>query len=460
MMKNSLKRKIWQYLIIFSLVIISFLWLFQVIFINKYYEYTKTKDIKHIANKLLTAYNSENIYDTLDEISYQENLCIEITSSNSTLYRSSTTSNCLFSKGVLKESFINSGSKEETYNLQNPQFANKTILEAIKLDDNLYAFLSTSLEPLDSTAKILKEQLLIISILILSLSLLIGYFISKRLSKPIVDISKKANLIAKGKIKKEFTSDSDILEIEDLNNSLNEMMVELGKTEELEKDLLANVSHDLKTPLTMIKAYAEMVRDLTYNDKEKRNSNLNIIIEETDRLALLVNDILTLSKLQQSMDNLTLSEFDLILLIKNILKRFTIYEEKYGYNIIFKHTNIRKLMIKADQKKIEQVLYNLIINAINYTGSDMKVVINISKVNNLYKIEVIDSGKGIDTKDLDNIFDKYYKSEKKHKRNLYGTGLGLSIVKSIFLLHDYKYGVDTKKGKGSSFYFYISKVED
>lgn len=460
MMKNSLKRKIWQYLIIFSLVIILFLWLFQVIFINKYYEYTKTKDIKHIANKLLTAYNSENIYDTLDEISYQENLCIEITSSNSTLYRSSTTSNCLFSKGVLKESFINSGNKEETYNLQNPQFANKTILEAIKLDDNLYAFLSTSLEPLDSTAKILKEQLLIISILILSLSLLIGYFISKRLSKPIVDISKKANLIAKGKIKKEFTSDSDILEIEDLNNSLNEMMVELGKTEELEKDLLANVSHDLKTPLTMIKAYAEMVRDLTYNDKEKRDSNLNIIIEETDRLALLVNDILTLSKLQQSMDNLTLSEFDLILLIKNILKRFTIYEEKYGYNIIFKHTNIRKLMIKADQKKIEQVLYNLIINAINYTGSDMKVVINISKVNNLYKIEVIDSGKGIDTKDLDNIFDKYYKSEKKHKRNLYGTGLGLSIVKSIFILHDYKYGVDTKKGKGSSFYFYISKVED
>lgn len=460
MMKNSLKRKIWQYLIIFSLVIILFLWLFQVIFINKYYEYTKTKDIKHIANKLLTAYNSENIYNTLDEISYQENLCIEITSSNSTLYRSSTTSNCLFSKGVLKESFINSGNKEETYNLQNPQFANKTILEAIKLDDNLYAFLSTSLEPLDSTAKILKEQLLIISILILSLSLLIGYFISKRLSKPIVDISQKANLISKGKIKKEFTSDSDILEIEDLNNSLNEMMVELGKTEELEKDLLANVSHDLKTPLTMIKAYAEMVRDLTYNDKEKRNSNLNIIIEETDRLALLVNDILTLSKLQQSMDNLTLSEFDLILLIKNILKRFTIYEEKYGYNIIFKHTNIRKLMIKADQKKIEQVLYNLIINAINYTGSDMKVVINISKVNNLYKIEVIDSGKGIDTKDLDNIFDKYYKSEKKHKRNLYGTGLGLSIVKSIFILHDYKYGVDTKKGKGSSFYFYISKVED
>lgn len=460
MMKNSLKRKIWQYLIIFSLVIILFLWLFQVIFINKYYEYTKTKDIKHIANKLLTAYNSENIYNTLDEISYQENLCIEITSSNSTLYRSSTTSNCLFSKGVLKESFINSGSKEETYNLQNPQFANKTILEAIKLDDNLYAFLSTSLEPLDSTAKILKEQLLIISILILSLSLLIGYFISKRLSKPIVDISQKANLISKGKIKKEFTSDSDILEIEDLNNSLNEMMVELGKTEELEKDLLANVSHDLKTPLTMIKAYAEMVRDLTYNDKEKRDSNLNIIIEETDRLALLVNDILTLSKLQQSMDNLTLSEFDLILLIKNILKRFTIYEEKYGYNIIFKHTNIRKLMIKADQKKIEQVLYNLIINAINYTGSDMKVVINISKVNNLYKIEVIDSGKGIDTKDLDNIFDKYYKSEKKHKRNLYGTGLGLSIVKSIFILHDYKYGVDTKKGKGSSFYFYISKVED
>lgn len=455
MMKNSLRSKIWQYLIIFSLIIIVFLWLFQVIFINKYYQYTKTKDIKQIATKLLTGYKRENIYNTLDEISYQENLCIEITSSNSTLYRSSSSGNCLFSKSLLKEAFINSNQKEETYNLQNPQFANKTILEAIKLDDNLYAFLSTSLEPLDSTAKILKEQLTIISILILSSSLLIGYFISKRLSNPIVDISRKASLIAKGKMKKEFNSNSDILEIKNLNNSLNEMMIELSKTEELERDLLANVSHDLKTPLTMIKAYAEMVRDLTYNNKEKRDANLNIIIEETDRLALLVNDILTLSKLQQSMDNLNIEEFDLIMLVNNILKRFTIYQEKYNYIIKFKHTNIKKLIIKADQKKIEQVLYNLIINAINYTGDDMKVIVNISKVDDRYKVEVIDSGKGIDEKDLENIFDKYYKSAKKHKRNLYGTGLGLSIVKSIFILHNYEYGVTTKKGKGTSFYFYI-----
>lgn len=453
MMKNSLKRKIWQYLIIFSLVIILFLWLFQVIFINKYYEYTKTKDIKHIANKLLTAYNSENIYNTLDEISYQENLCIEITSSNSTLYRSSTTSNCLFSKGVLKESFINSGSKEETYNLQNPQFANKTILEAIKLDDNLYAFLSTSLEPLDSTAKILKEQLLIISILILSLSLLIGYFISKRLSKPIVDISQKANLIAKGKIKKEFTSDSDILEIEDLNNSLNEMMVELGKTEELEKDLLANVSHDLKTPLTMIKAYAEMVRDLTYKNKEKREANLNTIIDETDRLNNLVNDILSLSIMESKMLVLNKEEFNLTALIKTIIKRYEIFTTTLEYKFILDAK--LEVIVNADRKKIEQVVYNLINNAINYTGDDKTVYIRIYEKNGTM-IEITDTGKGIDDKEKDLIWDKYYRSKKNHKRNTVGTGLGLAIVKQILELHQFEYGVSSTKNKGTTFYFKIN----
>ena len=453
MMKNSLKRKIWQYLIIFSLVIISFLWLFQVIFINKYYEYTKTKDIKQIANKLLTAYNSENIYNTLDEISYQENLCIEITSSNSTLYRSSTTSNCLFSKGVLKESFINSGNKEKTYNLQNPQFANKTILEAIKLDDNLYAFLSTSLEPLDSTAKILKEQLLIISILILSLSLLIGYFISKRLSKPIVDISQKANLIAKGKIKKEFTSDSDILEIEDLNNSLNEMMVELGKTEELEKDLLANVSHDLKTPLTMIKAYAEMVRDLTYKNKEKREANLNTIIDETDRLNNLVNDILSLSIMESKMLVLNKEEFNLTALIKTIIKRYEIFTTTLEYKFILDAK--LEVIVNADRKKIEQVVYNLINNAINYTGDDKTVYIRIYEKNGTM-VEITDTGKGIDDNEKDLIWDKYYRSKKNHKRNTVGTGLGLAIVKQILELHQFEYGVSSTKNKGTTFYFKIN----
>lgn len=444
------------------------LWGFQVLFLSSYYEWRTTKNMKQIVSKLIISYRKNNdtdsFYESLENLSFENGICIELSNGKTNIPYTNDFLNRECIKGnhlqEYKDEFISSNQITQKYTTINPQFKNKTLIYGIKLDDSLYAFVSTSLVPINFTISILKSQFIYVTILVLILSLIVSYFISKKLSKPIEEITVSAKELAKGNYQKDFTTKTDIIEIEELTNTLNTTRKELAKTDELRRDLMANVSHDLKTPLTMIKAYAEMVRDLTYNDKEKRDSNLNIIIEETDRLALLVNDILTLSKLQQSMDNLTLSEFDLILLIKNILKRFTIYEEKYGYNIIFKHTNIRKLMIKADQKKIEQVLYNLIINAINYTGSDMTVVINISKVNTLYKIEIIDSGKGIDTKDLDNIFDKYYKSEKKHKRNLYGTGLGLSIVKSIFILHDYKYGVDTKKGKGSSFYFYISKVEN
>ena len=153
----------------------------------------------------------------------------------------------------------------------------------------------TSINPIDSTVTILKNQFLTVSIVILLLSFVVGFFISQKLSKPITTLSKSAKKVAKGDYKEEFKSDSNISEIQELTTSLNYAKDELSKTNELRRELLANVSHDLKTPLTMIKAYAEMVRDITYKDDEKREENLNVITSEVDRLNLLVSDILDLS---------------------------------------------------------------------------------------------------------------------------------------------------------------------
>ena len=219
---------------------------------------------------------------------------------------------------------------------------------------------------------------------------------------------------------------------------------------------MSNVSHDLKTPLTMIKAYAEMVRDISYKDKNKREESLNIIIEEVDRLNLLVGDILELSSMQSNMTKLNKENFDLIELINTILNRYKIYTVTEDY--IFKfNCNKDKIIINADKKKMEQVIYNLINNAINYTGSDNTVTIKVTESWKNIKVEIIDTGKGIKKEDINHIWDKYYKSEKKHKRNMIGTGIGLSIVKNIFVLHNYEYGVISKKDKGSTFYFYIKK---
>lgn len=173
---------------------------------------------------------------------------------------------------------------------------------------------------------------------------------------------------------------------------------------------MANVSHDLKTPLTMIKAYAEMARDINYNDKDKRNENLSIIIQEADRLNILVNDILNLSKLENNKEELTLEDYDLVEEVKSILNRYQIIKETENYKLILNAPEI--VVVHADKNKINQVLYNLINNAINYTGEDLTVKINITENRNNYLVEVIDSGKGIDRKDIKQIWTKYYKDEK------------------------------------------------
>lgn len=217
---------------------------------------------------------------------------------------------------------------------------------------------------------------------------------------------------------------------------------------------MANVGHDLKTPLTMIKAYAEMTRDINQN-KEKRQENMNIIIEETDRLTLLVNDILNLSKLQSETYELKLEKFDINELIKAIIKRYKVLIKDEKYNFIYEGTG--QVFVEADKTRIEQVIYNLINNAVNYTGNDKKVYINLKEEKKFVRVEVIDTGNGINDEDIKNIWNKYYHNELKHKRNTYGTGLGLSIVKTILESHGYKYGVNSSKGNGTMFYFEINR---
>ena len=451
---NSLKINIWLFLSAFSIFILCFLWLFQIIFLNSYYKSYKTEELDKAAIELkespkLTA-------SIIEDIAQRRDICIEI-------YGENTYVSTLSNKGCMefgnknfkiKKDFINSGLLEQHYNLINEEYKNETLIYALKLDKDIYAFINSSLKPLDSTITILSNQLIITTIIVLIISLMVGYFISKKLSKPIIKISNEARKLADGNFSADFKAPSDIYEINELAESLNYAKEELSKTESLKRDLMANVSHDLKTPLTMIKAYAEMVRDITYKNKEKREENLNTIIEETDRLALLVNDILDLSAIQSENIPLKLEKLDLIELINQVIKRFNILTEKENYHFIFTHPD--NVIIKADRQRIYQVIYNLVNNAINYTGEDKKIYINIIEEKNTYKIEIKDTGKGIKQEDLKHIWDKYYHSDKKHKRNNYGTGLGLSIVKNILQMHNYKYGV-TSSNKGSIFYFEIPK---
>lgn len=456
--RNNLRYKIWLYLIVFSLSILLFLWLFQVIFLDSYYKWHKTKELVKTAETITKTYNEQNYEEMLDNISHDSGTCIELVKDNKLIYLSN-----IYNKGCTanskdaynyKSDFIKSDNQASRYTIKNQRFNNKTLVLAFKLDNNTQLFISASLEPLDATVTILRSQLFYITLLIVALSLVVSYFISKRISNPIIKMKNKAKEIAKGNYNITFEN-SEIEEINELSKTLNYACSELIKTEDLRRELLANVSHDLKTPLTMIKAYAELIRDVTYNDKEKMEKNLNIIIDETDRLNILVNDILELSKIQSNSTPLNIEEFDLNELIKEILKRYEIYIEKENYKIEYKEKE--NIKIKADKIRIEQVLYNLINNAINYTGEDKKVIIQIKNEKNKIRVEIKDTGKGIEKKELEYIWDKYYKVDKTHTRVQVGSGIGLSIVKNILISHNFNYGVESKINKGTTFYFEIPK---
>jgi len=398
--------------------------------------------------------------EDLEELAYDNGLCISIYKDNefnivSNIYNRGCAmgNNDTLINYVL--SFIKSGKDEDKLLITNNRFKNKTLIKSIKYDDNTYVFLNSSIEPLDASIMLLKSQFLYISMIVLVLSVVVGYLISSKISKPISKISDSAKKMASGDFSVSFKSDSKIYEIGELSDTLEKARVELSKTDELRRDLLANVGHDLKTPLTMIKAYAEMTRDLETQSKKKKAENLNVIIEETDRLTVLVDDILDLSKVQSKTSELNIEEFDLVDMINRILNRYNILKENEGYSFII--NSIDNIKIKADKSRLEQVVYNLINNAVNYTGEDKKIYINIIESAGNVRVEIKDTGKGIKEEELKYIWDKYYHSQKKHKRNAYGTGLGLSIVKSILKQHNFKYGVDTIVNKGTAFYFEINK---
>ena len=458
---KTLRLKIWCYLAIFSIFILALLWLFQGLFFDKYYEVAKSKELSNIADKLIDSYSTQEFIDILDELSYKKGICIEVVIDGSSRYNSSGYNRgCIIDlKGSAsyKQDFIESEKEKQAYRITNQLFDNEILLYGIKLDDNVYVYINTSLVPLDSATILLKKQLIIISFAILGLSVLIAYFISKVISKPIEALSNNASKVSKGDYKGIFASGTDIIEIKNLEDNLNYMKDEFVKTDELRSDLLANVSHDLKTPLTMIKAYAEMVRDLTYDNEKKRNDNLNVIIAESERLNILVNDILTLSTIQAQTKSLVSEEFDLDKLIKTILKRYDVLVEQEHYQFIYEN-NEKNCFVLADYKQIEQVIYNILNNAINYTGDDNKVYIKVISNNNYYRVMVTDTGKGISDDEIKDIWTRYYHSDKKHKRGKIGTGLGLSIVKNILDNHKFSYGIERTTEKGTTFYFEILKA--
>ena len=453
---SSIQFKTLTLLILFSVAILVVMWFFQIIFLRVYYEKYQLKSLRHV-EKVLN--RQKYTLDEIERIAYDNDICIEYFYNDRYYLFNGLNNDCLLntkSEGIknIIINFIDSDKSREVIKLNNPNNDSKSIMYNIKVNDG-YLFLNTSLEDVDSITSILRNKLIYVTMIIIVLAILMSFHLSKMLNEPIINITNEAKKLSKGNLKLNF-EESNIKEIDELANTLIYANNEINKTDELRRDLLSNVSHDLKTPLTMIKAYAEMLRDIDNLSDDKKRENLNIIIDETDRLNILVNDILNLSKLESNKETLDKSEFDLVELIKKIVKKFDILVEKEKYEFILDMP--KKAYVFGDKNKISQVIYNLVNNSVNYTGKDNKVYINVIENKKSYLVEIKDTGKGIKEEELNIIWDKYYKNEKNHRRNKVGTGVGLSIVKNILESHQFKYGVTSTINKGTTFYFEIEKI--
>lgn len=312
----------------------------------------------------------------------------------------------------------------------------------------LYISYSTVLA--DKTVGNMQLQLVLISLIVIFVALIISGLLSMELTKPISQISRAAKRMATGDYSVDFQAQYSYAEMNALAETLNYAKEEISRADELQKEALANVTHDLKTPLTIIKAYASMIQEISGDNPEKREKHTQVIIDETDRLTALVNDILKMSKIRSGMDTLKTEEFNLSEFIHTVLERFEFLTETQGYTIVRDIDD--ELYTRADKDKIEQVVYNLIGNAVNYTGDDKKITVSLHRKNEKIRFSVTDTGKGIPPEECSTIWERYYSSAETHKRPIKGTGLGLSIVKTILVKHGFGFGVDSEVGKGSTFF--------
>ena len=452
---------------IFTLLILLLLWVFQYFFIENYYRSAKKRDMAVAASRISS--NSDMDKDDLEKLVYETafknamNVKIVDKFGNEIFKENNMGSLSLLAQDKfgtttfdLIGKYTESGGQTYSEVISNDYFKMKelVLVTSFGLDTDgteRYLIIEASIEPLASTTKIIREQLIYISIILFELAFIVTIIISRRLSKPIADITKTAKDFGAGDYDVSFNA-KGYAEVEELSNVLENAKDEIKKVTDLRKELIANVSHDLRTPLTMVKAYAEMIRDLSGDNPVKREEHLKVIIDESDRLSNLVNDLLAISRIESGNMELNKQHFSIVEKLNDCMTRYKLLIEQEGYDIQYIPDEDRE--VYADMEKIDQVIYNFINNAINYSGEEKIIRVVQKNMHDCVRIEVVDNGQGISKELLPKVFDRYYRGEK-YKRDVVGTGLGLSICKEILKKHDFAFGVQSTEGVGSTFWFEI-----
>lgn len=464
---RSIKVRVWFRFEVVVMAMLAFTYVFLIALFPSFYSWMKTYEIEETFVKIRANWSSENIYNVFEIINQQaaeKKMYIEINFPNSDYsYTANKLGGSLSLAVLAKGGFIKSINESKNgkiyKNFRDDQENNSVLMMGSyigsdRYNPDAYVFICNYLEPIGTTVSIFVRQFIIVGIIMMILTVFMSAFFSTKISEPIIRINNSAKDLPQGKFDAKIEK-NDFDEIKQLSATLTTASKEIAKSDDLRRELMANISHDLRTPLTMIKAYAEMIRDLSGDNPEKRERHLKVIIDETDRLSSLVTDILDLSKLQAGVTELHREAFNFSQRLSSVISRFDIIKENQGICIDLEAED--DIVLFADKTKIEQVVYNLINNAVIYAGDDNKVIVRLYRTGDRkMRFEVEDHGEGISPENLPYIWDRYYKVSERsatHKRAKMGSGIGLSIVKSVLEQHGFAFGAESNLGQGSKFWF-------
>lgn len=300
---------------------------------------------------------------------------------------------------------------------------------------------------------IVNKIILGIGVLLILASTIMGFIISRSITRPINKLMTKAKYISKGEYDKKIEINTDILEINDLINSINNLSQSIKEQENIRKRLTGDISHELKTPLTNIQSHLEAMIDGIWEPTEER---LLSVKEEAERLSSLVSDMQKLNKYDESSIKLKKDNVNISDIICFVIFQFSNLAKSKNIKIEYEKKNIN---LYCDKDKITQALVNILSNAIRYSNEGSTIFIEEKLKDNKVIISMEDQGIGISEEDLKYVFERFYRADKSRTRATGGTGIGLTIVKSIVSSHGGEVKLESKLGEGSKFTIILPKED-
>ena len=484
---KSVRFKLFFIMCVVILIIVLFLILINSIVLENFYIYSKTAIIKKDYQKVNNYYASENpninLETELKKIAYKNNFDILIkTDTNLIIFTSD--KEFLSSTYILKD--INEITRENI-NTQNDKKNNLNIKITTDETNNInYMFLTGILDngyvlyirmpisPIKESVKISNTLLLMIGGVTLAVAGVVASFISKKFTNPILQLNDIANKMAKLDFSQKYRVTDTEDEINELGRSINTMsdklettikqlqksnielekdIEEKSKIDDMRKQFISDVSHELKTPIALIQGYAEGLIENVSTDEESRRFYAEVILDETNKMDRLVKQLLELMKLEYGKKEFNNEKFDINELINEVIRKCEVMLQKNNIQVEFESK--KPIYVWADEFYIEQVVTNYFTNAIKHTeeiGNNKKIKITVKQLNDKMRITVFNTGKTIPEEDLTRIWGRFYKVDSSRNRQDGGTGIGLALVKAIMNNYQNEYGVNNKKD-GVEFYF-------